>query len=117
MTEGRSAASDQIGLGMGAPPSAYGISPARGEKGTHSKVPLRGKLPKACPRPERRAEGGVLLGQRNQLYRYSLRPLHISPSECVGEQVRISQEAQSLKTLRFVGSSELRELPVAIRRK
>ena len=32
---GGSAASDQIGLEMGSPPSAFGISPARGAKGTH----------------------------------------------------------------------------------
>ena len=41
MTEGGSAASDQIGLEMGSPPSAFGISPARGAKGTYSKVSER----------------------------------------------------------------------------
>ena len=35
---GGSSASYQIGLEMGSPPSAYGISPARGAKGTYSKV-------------------------------------------------------------------------------
>ena len=38
VTEGGSAASDQIVLEMGSPPSAFGISPARGAKGTYSKV-------------------------------------------------------------------------------
>ena len=42
VTEGGSAASDQIGLEMGSPPSAFGISPARGAKGTYSKVSERG---------------------------------------------------------------------------
>ena len=41
---GGSAASDQIGLEMGSPPSAFGISPARGATGTYSKVSLRGEM-------------------------------------------------------------------------
>ena len=44
MTEGGgSAASDQIDLEMGSPPSAFGITPARGAKGTYSKVSARGQ--------------------------------------------------------------------------
>ena len=69
MTEGGSAASEQIGLETGSRPSAYGISPARGEKGTYSKVSARGekrsfskvssrvKLPNACPALDAGAEG------------------------------------------------------------
>ena len=41
---GGSAASDQIGLEIGSPPSAFGISPARGGEGTYSKVSLRGDV-------------------------------------------------------------------------
>ncbi len=58
---GGSAARDQIGDEIGRPPSAYGISPARGEKRSFSKVSLRGKLPKA--------EGGSPLSLRHQLFR------------------------------------------------
>ncbi len=38
VTEGGSSDSDQIGLEMESPPSAYGISPARGEKRSYAKV-------------------------------------------------------------------------------
>ena len=68
MTERGSAASDQIGLEMGSPPSAFGISPARGAKGTHDS-----SLPPPCggrchgvteggPPPATRAPLGLEMG-------------------------------------------------------
>ena len=43
VTEGGSSHGDQIGIAIGNPPSAFGISPARGAKGTYSKVSARGE--------------------------------------------------------------------------
>ena len=94
VTEGGSAASDQIGLEMGSPPSAFGISPARGAKGTYSKVSARGekrsfakvsswgKLPKA--------EGGSPFGHRREVFRAFLRPVHIGGQQHRAPPLRAS---------------------------
>ena len=70
MTEGGSAASDQIGLEMGSPPSAFGISPARGAKGTYSKVSLRREM----SRSDRR---GVLPLRPQWLVHQSVQPIEV----------------------------------------
>ncbi len=57
VTEGGSAGDDQIAATGREPPSAFGISPARGEKGSYASISCRGSCRRACPRLERGLRG------------------------------------------------------------